>query len=82
LAALCCAAWNDNDRRAQRTRTVRQARQGIRAILQSVEDALIDAGYDDFVVACQHGTFRWQTVEHGRMRRRSPSRSNTSRQDR
>jgi len=32
---------------------------GIREILQSVEDALIDAGYDDFVVATARGTFQW-----------------------
>jgi hypothetical protein len=39
---------------------------GIREVLQSVEDALIDAGYDDFVVATERGTFRWQTVERAR----------------
>jgi hypothetical protein len=39
---------------------------GIREILQSVEDALMDAGYDDFMVATEHGTFRWQTVERAR----------------
>jgi hypothetical protein len=31
---------------------------GIREVLQGVEDALIDAGYDDFVVATNRGTFR------------------------
>jgi len=39
---------------------------GIRDVLQSVEDALIDSGYDDFVVATERGTFRWQTVERAR----------------
>jgi hypothetical protein len=39
---------------------------GIRDILQSVEDALIDAGYDDFVVARKRGTFRWRAVERAR----------------
>ena len=32
---------------------VRQGR-GVREVLQAVEDALIDAGYDDFVVATEH----------------------------
>jgi hypothetical protein len=31
---------------------------GIRQILQAIEDALIDAGYDDLVVTTEHGTFR------------------------
>jgi hypothetical protein len=39
---------------------------GIREILQTVEDALVDAGYDDFVVATDRGTFRWQSVERAR----------------
>jgi hypothetical protein len=39
---------------------------GIREILQSVEDALMDAGYDDFMVATEHGSFRWQTVQRAR----------------
>ena len=39
---------------------------GIREVLQSVEDALLDAGYDDFVVVTEHGSFRWQTVERAR----------------
>jgi hypothetical protein len=39
----------------------RFARQGlgIREVLQGVEGVLIDAGYDDFVIATDHGTFRW-----------------------
>jgi hypothetical protein len=39
---------------------------GIREILQSVEDALIDAGYDDFVLATERGTWHWRTVERAR----------------
>jgi hypothetical protein len=39
---------------------------GIREILQSVEDALLDLGYDDFMVATEHGTFRRPTVERAR----------------
>lgn len=35
---------------------------GIRQVLQAVEDALIDAGYDDFVVATDRGTFSWSAV--------------------
>ena len=39
----------------------RLAAQGrrIQKALQSVEDALMDAGYDDFAVATQYGTFVW-----------------------
>ena len=44
---------------------VRQGR-GVREVLQAVEDALIDAGYDDFVVATEHGSFHWRTVERAR----------------
>jgi hypothetical protein len=43
----------------------RQGR-GIRDVLQSVEDALMDAGFDDFMVATEHGTFHWRTVERAR----------------
>jgi len=39
---------------------------GVREILQSVEDALVDAGYDDFVVVTERGSFHWQTVERAR----------------
>jgi hypothetical protein len=39
---------------------------GIEEILQAVENALVDAGYDDFAVATERGTFRWQTVERAR----------------
>jgi len=41
---------------------------GIREILQSIEDALIDGGYDHFIVATEHGTFQWETVDRGRAR--------------
>lgn len=37
-------------------RFVSQGR-GIQQVLQAVEDTLIDAGYDDFVVATEHGTW-------------------------
>ena len=39
---------------------------GIRDVLQAVEDALVEAGYDDYVVATERGTFKWQTVERAR----------------
>ena len=41
---------------------------GIREILQSIEDALIDGGYDHYMVATDHGTFEWETVERARAR--------------
>jgi hypothetical protein len=41
-------------------------------VLQAVEDALIDAGYDDFMVATDHGTFRWRAVESARGNPDSP----------
>ena len=43
----------------------RQGR-GVREVLQAVEDALVDAAYDDFVVVTEHGSFHWQTVERAR----------------
>ena len=46
-------------------RFARQGR-GVRQVLQAVEDALVDGGYDDFAVATDRGTFRWQTVERAR----------------
>ena len=39
---------------------------GIQDVLQQVENALVDAGYADFVVATEHGSFHWQTAEHAR----------------
>jgi hypothetical protein len=38
----------------------------IQDILQSVEEALIEAGFDDFVVATNRGSFHWQMVERAR----------------
>jgi hypothetical protein len=43
-----------------------QQGRGIREVLQAVEDTLVDAGYDDFMVATDRGTFHWQTVERAR----------------
>ena len=53
------------EKRAELAQFARMGR-GIREILQAVEDALIDAGYDDFMVKTNHGSFRWQTVERAR----------------
>jgi hypothetical protein len=36
---------------------------GSREILQSIEDALIDGGYDHCMVVTKHGTFHWQMVD-------------------
>jgi hypothetical protein len=38
----------------------------VRELLQAVENAIVDAGYDEFVVACERGTFKWQSVERAR----------------
>jgi hypothetical protein len=38
----------------------------IRAKLQEIEDELVSAGYDDYVVATDRGSFRWQTMARGR----------------
>jgi hypothetical protein len=38
----------------------------IREILQSIEDALIDGGYDHYMVATERGTFTWETVDRAR----------------
>jgi hypothetical protein len=35
-------------------------------VLQAVEDALVDAGYDDFMVATERGIFHWQTAAPAR----------------
>jgi hypothetical protein len=34
---------------------------GIREVLQSVEDALIDNGWDEITVRTEHGMFTWMT---------------------
>lgn len=39
---------------------------GILEVLQAMEDALVDAGYDDFMVATEHGTWHWRSVERAR----------------
>lgn len=39
---------------------------GLQEAPQQAENALIEAGYDDFVVATERGSFHWQTVEHAR----------------
>jgi hypothetical protein len=36
-----------------------QQGRGIREVLQAVEDALVDAGYDDFMVATDRGNLTW-----------------------
>lgn len=41
---------------------------GIREILQLIEDALIEGGYDHYMVATDHGTFEWETVDRARAR--------------
>jgi hypothetical protein len=41
---------------------------GIREVLQAVEDALVDAGYDDFMAVTERGSFHWMTVERARAR--------------
>jgi hypothetical protein len=41
---------------------------GVREVLQAVEDALIDAGYDDHMVVTERGSFHWMTVERARQR--------------
>ena len=38
----------------------------VRDVLQAVEDALVDAGFEDFVVVTDRGSFHWQTVERAR----------------
>jgi hypothetical protein len=36
---------------------------GIREVLQSVEDALIDNGWDEITVRTEHGVFAWVSDE-------------------
>jgi hypothetical protein len=38
----------------------------IEEVLQAVEDALVDARYDDLVIATERGIFHWQTIERAR----------------
>lgn len=42
---------------------------GLREVLQIVEEALVDGGYDDFVMTTERGIFHWQTYERGRPQR-------------
>jgi hypothetical protein len=38
----------------------------IRGRLQGIEDELVAADLDEFMVACDAGTFTWRTVERAR----------------
>jgi hypothetical protein len=48
----------DDDRLDDKARTGKQGL-GIKERLQEVENALMDAGYDDFAVTTEHGSFHW-----------------------
>jgi hypothetical protein len=39
----------------------------IRDRLQAIEDELVAAGFDEFIVATDAGTFSWKTVERARV---------------
>lgn len=43
-----------------------QAMLRIRDRLQTIEDELVAAGLDEFMVACNAGTFIWRTVKRAR----------------
>lgn len=36
--------------------------QSVRDLLQSVEDTLLEEGWDDITLATRHGTFSWITL--------------------
>jgi hypothetical protein len=38
----------------------------IRDRLQAIEDELVAAGFDEFIVACDAGTWTWRPVAHAR----------------
>ena len=38
----------------------------IRDRLQAIEDELVEAGYEEFMVACDAGTFTWRTIARAR----------------
>jgi hypothetical protein len=38
----------------------------IRDRLQAIEDELVEAGFDEFIVATDRGTFTWRTIEFAR----------------
>ncbi len=48
-------------------RSFPERRLSIRDLLQAIEVALMDAGYDHFVLATEYGSFQWQTVERARV---------------
>ena len=50
----------------QEMATFAKVGRGIQNVLQEVENALMEAGYDDFVVATEHGSVHWQTAEQAR----------------
>jgi hypothetical protein len=54
--ALC--VWPVTHPHEETDQFVRQGL-GIREILQAVEDALVDDGYYDFLVATRNGSFHW-----------------------
>ncbi|HLH12164.1 MAG TPA: hypothetical protein VKV77_09850 [Methylovirgula sp.] len=41
----------------------KKSRLSIQDMLQAVEDVLLELGFEDYVVATERGTFRWQTIE-------------------
>jgi hypothetical protein len=43
-----------------------QAMLEIRDRLQAIEDELVEAGFDEFMIACDSGTFTWRTVARAR----------------
>jgi hypothetical protein len=38
----------------------------LRARLQAIEDELVAASFDEFIVACDAGTWTWRTVARAR----------------
>ena len=52
------SVWPMVDDDEEMNQLVRQ-RPGIREVLQAVEDALVDSGYYDFLVATRNGSFHW-----------------------
>jgi hypothetical protein len=38
----------------------------IRDRLQAIEDELVSAGFNEFIVACDDGTWTWRTVARAR----------------
>jgi hypothetical protein len=52
---------------------------GIREVLQSVEDALIDHGWDEISVRTDHGMFTWMTDKRAGGDRRGRRRAGSAR---